>query len=93
MKHEIKDTMFIYCTLILIFWFISSTFQFNKEINRLNSELSYTNTISAELYADRENYIVMLDSMNKYADSLEKELQQYKYLEKFKKDLDRSARK
>lgn len=93
MKHEIKDIMFIYCTLILIFWFISSTFQFNKEINRLNSELSYTNTISAELYADRENYIVMLDSMNKYADSLEKELQQYKYLEKFKKDLDRSARK
>jgi len=93
MKHEIKDIMFIYCTLILIFWFISSTFQFNKEINRLNSELSYTNTISAELYADRENYIVMLDSMNKYADSLEKELQQYKYLEKFKKDLDRSTRK
>lgn len=93
MKHEIKDIMFIYCTLILIFWFISSTFQFNKEINRLNSEISYTNTISAELYADRENYIVMLDSMNKYADSLEKELQQYKYLEKFKKDLDRSARK
>lgn len=93
MKHEIKDIMFIYCTLILIFWFISSTFQFNKEINRLNSELSYTNTISAELYADRENYIVMLDSMNKYADSLEKELQQYKYLEKFKKDLDRSTSK
>ncbi|MFW9602993.1 MAG: hypothetical protein ACMV1B_11845 [Prevotella sp.] len=93
MKHELKDIMFIYCTLILAFWFMSSTYQFNKETKRLNTELLLAKTIAVELYNERDVHLDMINSMNAYADSLELELQKYKHLEKFKKELDRSTSK
>lgn len=93
MKHELKDIMFIYCTLILVLWFISSTYQFNKEAVKLNSDLLLAKTIAVELYDERDTHLDMVNSMNEYANSLELELQKYKHLEKFKKELDRSSSK
>lgn len=93
MKQELKDLMFIYCTIILTGWLLSTMASLNKETKRLNAELFEAKTIAVELYNSREVYIDMLNSMNTYATELEQELVQYKYLEKFKKDLDRSPSK
>ena len=92
-KRQTIDILFIYCTVILIGWFVSSTISYNKKIESLNTELLQAKTIVVEMYNNHNNDMEMLQSMNSYADLLEEKLRAYNYLEQFKKELDRSTEK
>ena len=63
-------------------------------IFKLEKEVLDTKKEAIEIYYENKDYIYMLEdsrkSLNDALDDKDKELQEYKYLEKFKKDIDRS---
>lgn len=73
MSKDIKALMAIYTILILTGWLIGLNYQLNKEIDNKIEAMS----IALELNKSNDEYIAMLESMNKYADELESELYQY----------------
>ena len=92
-KRELKDVYYIYSTIILFGWLITSNIQFNKQTERFNQELLQAKELVVAIDKDYDVALDNLASMNSYADQLEAELQTYKYLEHFKKELDRHTSK
>lgn len=73
MNKDIKALMAIYTILILTGWLIGLNYQLNKEINSKIEAMS----IALELNKNNDEYIEMLNSMNRYTDKLETELHEY----------------
>lgn len=90
MNKDIKALMAIYTILALTGWNIGLKISHKNEIKKLNNELFEAKKVAVEINQDKDIYIEMLRSMNNYADGLESELNEYKYLEKLKKDLAKS---
>ena len=90
MSKDIKALLSIYTILILVGWNIGLKISHKNEIKKLNNELFEAKKVAVEINQAKDIYIEMLQSMNNYADGLESELNEYKYLEKLKKDLAKS---
>lgn len=87
MNKDIKQIAFIYIIVVLIIWLTCMHFEAKKNIERLKNDLIEAKKVAVELHQDKNNYIVMLNSMNNYADKLESDLREYKHLDKIYKDL------
>lgn len=93
MNRDIKALISIYLIIVLFCWIIGLKISHNKQVEKLNQDILEVKKIALEVNKSNDEYISMLQSMNEYADSLESELEEYKYLEKLKKDLDRNTSK
>lgn len=93
MTRDIKALISIYLIIVLFCWIIGLKISHNKQVEKLNQDILEVKKIALEVNKSNDEYISMLQSMNEYADSLESELEEYKYLEKLKKDLDRNTSK
>lgn len=79
MSRDIKALISIYTILILIGWNIGLKYEVEKEnIKKLEAM-----QVAINLNKANDNYIEMIESMNKYADSLENDLEQNKLLKDF----------
>ena len=79
MNKDIKALMAIYTILILIGWNIGLKYDVEKEkIKKIEAM-----QVAINLNKANNDYIEMLESMNKYADSLERDLEQNKLLKDF----------
>lgn len=76
MNKDIKALISIYTILILIGWNIGLRYDVEKEKNKKLEAMQ----VAINLNKDNNVYIEMLESMNKYADSLESDLEQNKLL-------------
>lgn len=92
MNKDIKALLSIYTILILSGWLIFNNIAHKKELAKLNDDRIEAMKIAVNLNTTLDEYILMLDSMNRYADKLENEIQDYKYLETLKKDLARHTK-
>lgn len=79
MNKDIKALISIYTILILIGWNIGLRYDVEKEKNKKLEAMQ----VAINLNKDNSVYIEMLESMNKYADSLESDLEQNKLLKDF----------
>ena len=66
MTKDIKALIAIYTILILSGWNIALNYEIKKEFNEKIEAMTY----AIELNKMNDEYIVMLDSMNSYADEL-----------------------
>lgn len=66
MIKDIKALIAIYTILILVGWNIALSYEIKKEFNEKIEAMTY----AIELNKMNDEYIVMLDSMNEYADEL-----------------------
>ena len=66
MIKDIKALIAIYTILILCGWNIALNYEIKKEFNEKIEAMTY----AIELNKMNDEYIVMLDSMNSYADEL-----------------------
>ena len=66
MSKDIKALIAIYTILILVGWNIALNYEIKKEFNEKIEAMTY----AIELNKMNDEYIVMLDSMNSYADEL-----------------------
>lgn len=87
MNKDIKQIAFIYIILILTIWLCCNNYETSKQLQSLKDEVIEVKKIAVELHQDKNNYIMMLNSMNSYADKLESDLRDYKHLDKIYKDL------
>ena len=79
MSRDIKALMAIYTILVLIGWNIGLKYEVEKEkVKKLEAM-----QVAINLNEINDSYIVMLESMNRYADSLERDLEQNKLLKDF----------
>lgn len=79
MNRDIKALMAIYTILILVGWNIGLKYEVEKEkVKKLEAM-----QVAINLNEINDSYIVMLESMNRYADSLERDLEQNKLLKDF----------
>jgi hypothetical protein len=79
MSRDIKALMAIYTILILVGWNIGLKYDVEKEkVKKLEAM-----QVAINLNEVNDDYIVMLESMNRYADSLERDLEQNKLLKDF----------
>ena len=79
MSRDIKALMAIYTILILVGWNIGLKYDVEKEkIKKIEAM-----QVAINLNKANNDYIEMLESMNKYADSLERDLEQNKLLKDF----------
>lgn len=79
MNKDIKALIAIYTILILIGWNIGLKYDVEKEkIKKIEAM-----QVAINLNKANNDYIEMLESMNKYADSLESDLEQNKLLKDF----------
>ena len=85
-KDEMVVVSTIYILIIVLFMLVIQI----KETKREEAAKLEAMSIAIDLDKSNNEYIVMLDSMNNYADTLEKEIKEYEYIERLKKDLDRS---
>lgn len=85
-KNEMVVVSTIYILIIVLFMLVTQM----KETEREEAAKLEAMSIAIDLNKSNNEYIVMLDSMNNYADTLEKEIKEYEYIERLKKDLDRS---
>jgi len=92
MNKDIKALLSIYTILILTGWLMFNNIAHKKELAKLNKDRIETMEIAVNLNNALDEYVLMLDSMNKYADELENEIQDYKHLETLKKDLARHTK-
>lgn len=87
MKNDIKTIGFIYTLLILSVWLICS----HIELNKKDKEILEVKKFAIEIYKQDKEYITLLqqtrESLNDEIDSLNRELKEYKALDKLKKDL------
>ena len=66
MTKDIKALIAIYTILILVGWNIALNYEIKKEFNEKIEAMTY----AIELNKMNDEYIVMLDSVNSYADEL-----------------------
>lgn len=79
MNRDIKALMAIYTILILVGWNIGLKYDVEKEkIKKIEAM-----QVAINLNKANNDYIEMLESMNKYADSLESDLENNKLLKDF----------
>ena len=79
MNRDIKALMAIYTILILVGWNIGLKYDVEKEkIKKIEAM-----QVAINLNKANNDYIEMLESMNKYADTLESDLEQNKLLKDF----------
>jgi hypothetical protein len=93
MNKQIKEIASIYIILILTIWLCYNNYEISKQLQSLKDEVIEVKKVAIELNQDNSNYSIMLNSMNKYADELESDLREYRYLEKLKKDLSQHTNK
>lgn len=88
---EIIIIAWIYIFIVLSGSVLSEIYSLVKLNKQLSKDLH--NAMELVIIIDEENksYAAMLQSMNAYADELEEEINQYEYLHKLKKDLDRNT--
>ena len=88
MIKDIKALIAIYTILILSGWNIALNYEIKKEFNEKIEAMTY----AIELNKMNDEYIVMLDSMNEYADELILEISGIYEDKKLLKDLSRHFR-
>ena len=88
MIKDIKALIAIYTILILVGWNIALNYEIKKEFNEKIEAMTY----AIELNKMNDEYIVMLDSMNEYADELVLEISGIYEDKKLLKDLSRHFR-
>ena len=88
MTKDIKALIAIYTILILSGWNIFLSYEIKKEFNEKIEAMTY----AIELNKMNDEYIVMLDSMNEYADELVLEISGIYEDKKLLKDLSRHFR-
>ena len=88
MTKDIKALIAIYTILILSGWNIFLSYEIKKEFNEKIEAMTY----AIELNKMNDEYIVMLDSMNSYADELVIEISGIYEDKKLLKDLSRHFR-
>ena len=88
MIKDIKALIAIYTILILSGWNVALNYEIKKEFNEKIEAMTY----AIELNKMNDEYIVMLDSMNEYADELVLEISGIYEDKKLLKDLSRHFR-
>ena len=88
MIKDIKALIAIYTILILSGWNIALSYEIKKEFNEKIEAMTY----AIELNKMNDEYIVMLDSVNSYADELVMEISGIYEDKKLLKDLSRHFR-
>ena len=88
MIKDIKALIAIYTILILVGWNIALNYEIKKEFNEKIEAMTY----AIELNKMNDEYIVMLDSVNEYADELVLEISGIYEDKKLLKDLSRHFR-
>ena len=88
MTKDIKALIAIYTILILSGWNVALNYEIKKEFNEKIEAMTY----AIELNKMNDEYIVMLDSMNEYADELVLEISGIYEDKKLLKDLSRHFR-
>ena len=88
MIKDIKALIAIYTILILSGWNVALNYEIKKEFNEKIEAMTY----AIELNKMNDEYIVMLDSMNSYADELVLEISGIYEDKKLLKDLSRHFR-
>ena len=79
MSRDIKALISIYTILILICWNIGLKYEVKKEEKKKIEAMQ----VAINLNKANNDYVEMLESMNKYADTLESDLEQNKLLKDF----------
>lgn len=79
MNRDIKALIAIYTILILIGWNIGLSYKVDKEFEEKIEAMK----VAINLNKANNDYIEMIERMNKYADSLESDLEQNKLLKDF----------
>lgn len=92
-KEQLNDELTITGLIFLLGFLIFYLIIFSQKVERLSNENLEIKKLAIELHESQKEYAEMLQSMNVYADKLEGELQDYKYLENLKKDLDRNPKR
>lgn len=92
-KEQLNDELTITGLIFLLGFLVFYLIIFSQKVERLSNENLEINKLAIELHESQKEYAEMLQSMNVYADKLEGELQDYKYLENLKKDLDRNPKR
>ena len=87
LESELTIVGFVFFTV----WLLINLFIKDVHMSKLNSDLYTAKTIVVELSEKEDTYLEMIASLNAAMDDLILDLQDYKYLEKLKKDLDRST--
>ena len=88
MIKDIKALIAIYTILILSGWNIALNYEIKKEFNEKIEAMTY----AIELNKMNDEYIIMLDSVNSYADELVLEISGIYEDKKLLKDLSRHFR-
>ena len=88
MTKDIKALIAIYTILILSGWNIALNYEIKKEFNEKIEAMTY----AIELNKRNDEYIVMLDSVNSYADELVLEISGIYEDKKLLKDLSQHFR-
>ena len=88
MIKDIKALIAIYTILILVGWNISLNYEIKKEFNEKIEAMQF----AIELNKMNDEYIIMLDSMNEYADELVLKISGIHEDKKLLKDLSRHFR-
>lgn len=88
MTKDIKALIAIYTILILSGWNIFLSYEIKKEFNEKIEAMTY----AIELNKMNDEYIIMLDSVNSYADELVLEISGIYEDKKLLKDLSRHFR-
>ena len=88
MIKDIKALIAIYTILILSGWNVALNYEIKKEFNEKIEAMTY----AIELNKMNDEYIVMLDSVNEYADELVLEISGIYEDKKLLKDLSRHFR-
>ena len=83
MIKDIKALIAIYTILILVGWNIALNYEIKKEFNEKIEAMQF----AIELNKMNDEYIVMLDSMNSYADELVLENKAIEDVNKMIKDI------
>lgn len=92
-KEQLNDELTITGLIFLLGFLVFYLIIFSQKVERLSNENLEIKKLAIELHESQKEYAEMLQSMNVYADKLEGELQDYKYLENLKKDLDRNPKR
>lgn len=88
---EILIVAWIYIFIILSGSILSEVYSLVKLNKQLSKDLHKAMELVITIDEENNSYATMLKSMNNYADELEKEIDEYEYLHKLKKHLDRNT--
>ena len=83
LESELTVIGFVFFTV----WLLINLFIKDVHISKLNSDLYTAKTIVVELSEKEDTYLEMIASLNNALDESERNLNEYKYLERLLKDL------